>query len=258
MMQAEDGCSNPLSGELALVTGSGGRDIGRAIAVSLAERGADVIILDKGLQRVNRVAEEIARRFRVKVYPYDFDLMHIESIPSLIASIERSAGSISILINNAAVTDITPVHESTSESWDNIFTVNLKCPWLLTKAIVPGMIRARRGAVVNISSVASRIPGWSEGIYGASKAALESLTRDQAHELASFGIRCNAVAPGIVSSYFVNKHPEKYASAVERSPMGRLPTPQDIANLVSYLVSPAASGITGEVVRVDCGMFMSA
>lgn len=238
--------------DVVLVTGAAGRDIGRAIARAFVDRGATVAVTDKSARRLEEAAEELGAAGFV------LDLREPETFAERLAEITAVVGAPTVLVNNAGVTKIVPLDELAAADWDEIFQVNLRAAWQLSALVAVGMKRAGGGAIINISSVAVYSPGWREGAYAASKAALNALTRELAAELGAFGIRCNTVAPGIVESTFIREHWAMYEPQLEKTPLGRFVTPDEVAAAVTFLASDAASGITGEVLNVTGGWYMPA
>jgi 3-oxoacyl-[acyl-carrier protein] reductase len=256
--QGADVGSGRLAGRVALVTGAAGRDIGKHTAAKLADEGARVVLTDRSDFRLERMRVAMADHYgdeRVSVF--SLDLRDRDSFAPRIAEVEEQVGAIDVLVNNAAVTEFGELSEQSLASWDEMVQIDLTAPWQLVSAVTPGMRRRGRGSIVNITSVAAYIGGWNEGLYGALKAALQSLTRDWAAELGPSGIRCNAVAPGMVDTKFIRDNWPKYEAKVAESALRRLPTCDEVANAVSFLASDESSGITGTVLHVSAGWFMA-
>ena len=247
-----------LAGQVALVTGAAGRDIGKHTALKLADEGAFVVLTDRSAFRLERMRSAMAETYGAdRVSTFELDLRDRDSFAPSIAAVEKEVGAIDILINNAAVTEFASLQDQTPASWDEMIQIDLTAPWMLVQAVAPGMAARGRGSIVNITSVAAYLGGWGEGLYGALKAGLQSLTRDWAAELGPSGIRCNCVAPGIVDSKFIRDNWEKYEDKLAAAALGRFPTSQEVANAVAFLASEEASGITGTVVHVSAGWFMA-
>jgi NAD(P)-dependent dehydrogenase (short-subunit alcohol dehydrogenase family) len=246
-----------LVGKTALVTGAAGRDIGKSIALKLADEGASVVITDRSAFRLERMRSAMAREYgEDRVSAFELDLRDRDSFTPRIEAMEKDVGAIDILVNNAAVTEFGELADQTAQSWDEMIQIDLTAPWMLVKAVTPGMKARGSGSIVNITSVAAYIGGWSEGLYGALKAGLQSLTRDWAAELGPSGIRCNSVAPGIVDTKFIRDNWPKYEDKEAAAALRRFPTSQEVANTVAFVASDEASGITGSVLHVSAGWYM--
>jgi NAD(P)-dependent dehydrogenase (short-subunit alcohol dehydrogenase family) len=247
-----------LAGQVALVTGAAGRDIGKHTALKLAEEGARLVLTDRSSFRLERMRAEVAEQYGDDaVSIFELDLRDRDSFGPRLQEIRDEIGAIDVLINNAAVTAFGDTLDTPIETWDELIQIDLTAPWLLIKEVAPGMKSQGRGSIVNITSVAAYVGGWNEGLYGALKAALQSLTRDVAIELGPSGIRCNCVAPGIVDSKFIRDHWEMYEDKLATAPMGRFPSNTEVANAVAFLASEEASGITGSVLTVSAGWYMT-
>lgn len=172
-------------------------------------------------------------------------------------AVEDAMGGVSILVNNAGVTRDTLLLRMKDEDWDQVMDVNLKGAFLVTRAFARGMMKRRSGTILNISSVVGISGNAGQTNYAASKAGLLGFTRSLARELASRGIRCNAIAPGYIETDMTGALDERQTTALmERIPMGRLGTPEDISGVARFLAGPAARYITGQVFAVDGGMVM--
>jgi NAD(P)-dependent dehydrogenase (short-subunit alcohol dehydrogenase family) len=246
-----------LAGRVALVTGAAGRDIGKHTALKLAAEGARVVLTDRSAFRLDRMRACLVERYGDQPAAFELDLRDRANIGPVARAIEEEVGAIDILVNNAAVTALGEVIDTSEETWDELIQVDFTAPWMLIKELAPGMRERGRGSIVNITSVAAYIGGFNEGLYGALKAALQSLTRDLAIELGPNGIRCNCVAPGIVDSKFVRDNWPKYESEETKAAMRRFPSSEEVANTVAFLASEDASGITGSVIHVSAGWYMA-
>lgn len=242
-----------LSGQVALVTG-GSRGIGLAVAGSLAHAGARVAVVGRNGARATEAAEGLPGTGHVG---FACDVSQSSEVQELIGAVEEQLGPVDIVVNNAGVTRDNLLVRMKEEEWDEVLSVNLKGAFNVTKAVVKGMMKRRSGAIVNISSVVGLTGNAGQANYAASKAGLLGFTRSVAKELASRGIRCNALAPGYIETDMTADLGESAAGALrERIPMGRLGQPEDIAGTVRFLVGPWAGYITGQVVTVDGGMVM--
>lgn len=239
-----------LSGRTALVTGSTKRGIGAATATLLARRGASVIVTGRDQTGGNRVVDAIAAdggsaRFIAS------DLGDLTSVRELAAA----AGPLDILVNNAGVFPGAPLVDQDVESFDEAFVVNVRAPYFLTAAVVPGMIERGRGSVVNVSTMAASVGMAGLSTYSATKAALESLTRTWAAELGATGVRVNTVAPGPTRTDMVMAAmgEEGAAGVAGTTLLGRMAAPEEIASVIAFVASDEASYLTGATIAADAG-----
>ncbi len=245
-----------LAGEIALVTGAS-RGIGRAIALGLGAQGATVIgtaTAPAGVAAIDAALRTAGVRGRGLV----LDVADGDGIDRAVADIEAREGAISILVNNAGITRDTLLLRMKPEDWDAVIGTNLGSVFRLSKAVLRGMMKARRGRIVSISSVSAMIGNPGQASYSAAKAGIGGFSRSLAREIASRGITVNVVAPG-----FIDTDMTRSVSAAQREtlaaqiPLGRLGLPEDVAAAVCFLASPAAGWITGETLHVNGGMYMS-
>lgn len=238
-----------LEGQTALVTG-GSRGIGRAIVLKLAEAGAEILLhYNRNETAAQSVARELPRLPRL----LKADLQSPRAIEAMFTSL--AGVHLDVLVNNAGIWGPTPLGATSLKDLGTMLDVNVRSIFLVTQAALPLL---REGArIVNLSSVAGRVGiGGGRSLYGATKAAVDSLTKSWALELAPRKIRVNAVAPGYVTTDMTAEHfsnPEVLQSAIERSPFGRLGDADDIADTVLFLCSPAARWITGQSINVSGG-----
>jgi len=248
-----------LEGRVALVTGAAGEGIGQAVARRLAEDGARVAVTDIHPRRTHEVAEKLAVDFPGRIVGYEFDVADKARADDVLARLAEELGPVDILVNNAAENVLAPVSEYTDEDWDRGIAVNFTGCFYLTRRVLPEMMKRRWGSIVNVTSVAAWLSGGGrEGPYASAKAALHSLTRAVAYEGGPHGVRCNAVAPGIIWSKFVRKYEESFREEVDKTPLRRIGDPEEVAAAVSFLVSEQSSFITGEVLNVSGGWYMHA
>jgi NAD(P)-dependent dehydrogenase (short-subunit alcohol dehydrogenase family) len=237
-----------LAGRIALVTGATA-GIGRAIALTLAAEGAEVIVHGRNAERGRDLVEEITTAGGSARY-LGADLTDTRDVERL----AREAGEVDILINNAGVYQFLPTAEMSDEGFALHMDLNSRAPYVLVKALAPGMARRGRGAIVNISTLAAAVPTAGTGMYSASKAALEQLTRIWAAEYAETGVRVNAVAPGPTRSAGTDDmDPATVKAVAATTAMGRIAEPEEIAEPVVFLASDRASYITGVVLEVAGG-----
>lgn len=248
-----------LTGRTALVTGASS-GIGAATAIMLADLGAQVAI---GYHHNEQGAYEIRSAIRAagaKAIAIQADFRKAAEVRPLVERASAELGPIDILVNNAgSLVKRWPLGDLTEEGLDEIFDLNLKSAVLCTQAIAPSMTARKRGAIVNVVSIAAHNGGGpGAGPYAAAKAALIAMTKSQAKELAPHGIRVNAISPGVIATPFheVFSTPEMIANFVKMIPMGRTGQPKECATVIAFLVSDAASYMTGETVEVNGGQLM--
>ncbi len=240
---------------MALVTGSG-RGIGRAIALTLAEHGANVVVNDVVEESAEQVATEI-EAIGVAAMPVIADITSEDEVKAMVAAIMDRFGQIDILVNNAGITQDNLLLRMSEEQWDAVLAVNLKGAFLCTKAVARPMVKARRGRIINIASVVGLTGNVGQANYSSSKAGLIALTKSAAQELGSRGITCNAVAPGFIETEMTTRLSEEAREQMlGRVPLGRAGQPEDVADAMVFLAGAEASYITGQVITVDGGMVM--
>ena len=245
-----------LKGKTAVVTGSG-RGLGKAIALKLAQMGANIVLNDiAASDSIDATAEEFkAAGYNVAVTKGD--VRNSDDVKAMVSAAVEAFGSLDILVNNAGITKDKPMAMMSEEDWDLVLDINLKGAFLCTKMAAKQMIKQRSGKIVNIASVAGRYGNQGQANYSASKAGLIGLTKTTAKEFASRGVTCNAVAPGIIQSKMTDVLPDEVKKKyLDNIPLGRFGTPDDVANVVVFLASDASSYVTGQVIDIDGGLVM--
>ena len=245
-----------LSGQVALVTG-GGSGIGEAILRAFTREGADLVVADRDIAAAERVSGELQAAGR-RALPIEVDVRHEEGVLSMVERALAEFGQIDILVNNAGIAPRQrPLVEQNVDHIDRLLAVHVRGPMLCCKFAGPSMIERQRGAVLNISSVVGLGGMPNRAAYGPAKAAIVNFTQAMAVEWAPYGIRVNAITPGYIRTPYVRASVESgaFSSAVieQRTPLGRLGEPEEIAEAALFLCSPAASYITGVTLPVDGG-----
>lgn len=245
-----------LKNRVALVTGSA-RGIGKAIAETLANQGANVVITDLNIDQATATAEEIGSNFGVETLALQVDVSDFNSSNTMIKQALEAFERIDILVNNAGITRDNLIMRMDESDWDSVLDVNLKGAWNCSKALIRPMMKKRYGRIVNISSVSGLAGQAGQTNYSASKAGLIGLTKALAREVASRNITVNAVAPGFIPTALTVDLPDELKEAMMKLiPLNRWGTPEEIAFAVAFFASKEAGYITGQVLSVDGGMMM--
>ena len=244
-----------LEGRVALVTGAS-QGIGHACALALAREGASVAVAARNQQKLEELVSEITATGG-KAAAFVIDVAEEEQVKAGIKAALAQFGKIDILVNNAGITRDQLVMRLKRADWDAVLNTNLTSAYLCIQQVIGSMLKQRWGRIINISSVFGQMGQAGQANYAASKAGLIGLTMAMAREVASRNITCNAVAPGFVETNMTAVLSEEFKqSAVKAIPLGRVGTPNDIANAVCFLASEEASYITGHVLNVNGGMLM--
>jgi 3-oxoacyl-[acyl-carrier protein] reductase len=277
-----------LDGKAALVTG-GSRGIGQAIAIKLAEQGADVAVnyqsrkdqaadvidfinktdrlddLDELIKKIDimdtadqaKEVREMIESMGRRAILCQANVGKMDEVNEMRDKAVAEFGKIDILVNNAGIVKDKSFVKMTSEMWDDVISVNLTGTFNCTKAVIDGMLERQYGRIVNISSVIGRMGNRGQANYAASKAGIIGLTQTLAKEFSNKGITVNAVAPGFIGTDMLKSVPDKIMDKIlAQIPMGRLGKPEEIASAVTYLVSPEAGYITGQVIDVNGGLYI--
>lgn len=246
-----------LEGEIAIVTGAG-QGIGYAVAARLSNEGATVAILDRNEEAGEGAAAKL-RQLGGQAMFAPCDVADRESVRRAIAMVEAEYGPVSALVNNAGIGMRGRFLELTDATWAAILQVNLTGTFTVSQEVCRGMARAGRGSIVNVGSAAAQMAHSEQTAYSVSKAGIEALTRVMAFELAPAGIRVNAVAPGTIATEFLAGMltNEARLEREQRIPMGRLGTPEEVADVIAFLLSEDARYVTGSVVPIDGGLLFA-
>lgn len=244
-----------LTGQIALVTG-GSQGIGRATALALAEAGADVAVMARTLDKCEAVAAEI-RALGRRAVAVRGDLGNEEEIKAAVATVGAELGAINILVNNAAITRDGLMLRMKREDWDAVINTNLTGVFLLTQQVLPMMTKARKGRIINLTSVVAQSGNPGQVNYISAKAGIIGFTKAVAREYASRNITVNAIAPGFIETPMTAVLPDAAKDAMlNQIPLKRPGTDQDVAYAVAFLASNEAGYITGQVINVNGGMYM--
>jgi 3-oxoacyl-[acyl-carrier protein] reductase len=243
-----------LNGKVVVVTGAG-QGIGRAIALRLAREGASVLVGDLNVATAQQTVYEIEAGGGQAAYLVA-DVTKRSDAVALTHQAVETFGSLDILVNNAGLYPNAPIIEIDEDEWDLVLAVNLKGTFLCSQAAAKQMITQRRGVIINIASVDAKARTTGNAHYAAAKAGVISFTRTLACEMAPYHIRVNAVCPGWIVTDTLKAKSERWRQALKEIPVGRLGTPEDVAEAVLFLVSDAAGYITGEILDINGGIFM--
>ncbi len=241
-----------MEGRIALVTGGSG-GIGTACARALVARGCRVALTYRSRKNA---AEELSDELGAKAYP--LDLCDSEQIPDVVRRIEEDLGTVTILVHNAGIIRDSLLPFLKNRDWDEVMEVNLHGPYLLTKALIKGMLRERWGRIVSVASASGITGQRGQTHYSAAKAGLIAFTKALAREVAGYEVTANAVAPGLIDTEMIEVlSPERLKAHLADIPLRRLGRPEEVASLVTFLASDEAAYITGQTFRIDGGLITS-
>jgi NAD(P)-dependent dehydrogenase (short-subunit alcohol dehydrogenase family) len=255
-----------LEGQVAIITGAG-RGIGRATALELARMGADIVVAELNRENAERTASEV-RGLGRRALVVPTDVTSRKDLGTMVEQTRAEFGRIDALVNNAGIYRAAETLDVTEEHWDAIMNINAKAVFFTTQAVLPTMIAQKRGVIVSLASMAGKIGSRANLPYNASKAAVISMTKSFAVAHAGEGIRTNCVCPGFVETdmwasvareqgALLNQSPEEFTQRqVRRIPLGRMERPEDVANVIGFLVSPRSDYMTGQALSVDGGLVM--
>ena len=255
-----------LDGHVAIVTG-GGRGIGRATALELARLGATVVVAELDAASAQRTAEDVAQMRRPSL-AVTIDVTRRGDLDAMVRRTVERFGRIDILVNNAGIYRAPATLDITEEHWDAVMAINARAVFFATQAVLPTMLAQRCGTIISLASMAGKIGSRTNLPYNASKAAVISMTKSLALAHAADGIRVNCVCPGFVETdmwakvsaeqgALLGMSPDEFTKARLKSiPLGRMETPEDVANVIGFLASPRSAYMTGQALSVDGGLVM--
>jgi len=248
-----------LQNKVAIVTGAA-RGIGEGIALKMAEQGAHIAftyVSESSAEKANALQGKLTG-FGVKAKAYRSNAGNFSECEALVNDVVKEFGGVDVCVNNAGISKDNLLLRMTEEQWDEVMQINLKGVFNMTKQVIRPMMKAKRGSIINMSSVIGLMGNAGQSSYAASKAGMIGFTKSVAKELGSRNIRCNAIAPGFVetdmTSYLKEgEQAEKYKSGI---PLGRFGTAEDIANVTLFLASDLSAYVTGQVISADGGLYM--
>ncbi len=243
-------------GKTAIITGAS-RGIGYAIAEALAKKGVNLALVSTRFEEIEKVSRDFESAYGVQTLPLETDVKDYDKVQDSLNKTLEVLGSVDFLVNNAGITRDKLLIQMKASDWDEVIDTNLKGGFHFAKAVCKPMMKRRQGVIVNITSVVGLMGNAGQANYSAAKAGIIGFTKTLARELASRSIRVNAVAPGYIKSRLTDKIPERFQEELKsRIPMGEFGEGSDVAQCVTFLLSPMARYITGTVIQVDGGMNM--
>ncbi|WP_419919068.1 SDR family NAD(P)-dependent oxidoreductase [Candidatus Poriferisocius sp.] len=246
------------AGRVALVTGAAGAAIGSTTCRTLASYGAGIVVLDNHHRRTHETVEALRGTYDVPVMAAVADIADRQVMAGTMDRVYSEMGSVDILVNSAAINVQGSIFDYRPEDWDRVIAVDLTAAWWLIRRTIGAMRDQRWGRIVNVTSVAAYLGGnGREGPYSAAKAGLQEVTRGVAIEGGPHNIRVNAVAPGLVRSKWVDAQFEHYESFREQTPLRRHAEPEDVSRTIAFLCSDESAHITGQVINVSGGWYLT-
>lgn len=248
-----------LEGKVAIVTGAA-RGIGEGIALKFAEHGANVVftyVSDGSADKAKRLEEKL-NGYSVHARAYQSNAGDFAQCESLVNEVLKEFSTIDICVNNAGISKDNLLLRMSAEQWDEVMQVNLKSVFNMTKQVIRPMMKAKKGSIINMSSIIGLMGNAGQGSYAASKAGIIGFTKSVARELGSRNIRCNAIAPGFIETDMTGylkdgEQADKYRASI---PLGRFGTTEDVANVALFFASDMSSYVTGQVLNADGGLYM--
>ncbi len=242
--------------KVALITGGNG-GIGKAISIKLAKQGYDIVINYYSDYEGALETKIICEKYKVNVMLYKCDVSNFDEVENMMRNIVEQMGRIDVLVNNSGVTKDTLILRMKESDFDRVININLKGCFNCIKHISKIMMKQKFGVIVNISSVVGLVGNAGQVNYSASKSGILGITKSVAKELVSLNVRCNAIAPGFIETDMTENLPKTVKEDILKSiPMKKMGNPEDVANVVNFLVSDESKYITGQVINVDGGMVM--
>ena len=239
---------------VALITGAS-RGIGRVIAETMAKAGYDIAICYSGNESAAQETISLCKKHGVQALYVKADVSNSEDVATMFSEVKSLLGPVDVLVNNAGITKDGLLLRMTEEDFEKVVDINLKGAFLCTKAAIKDMLRAKKGSIINITSIVGVTGNAGQANYSASKAGLIGFTKSVAKEYGSKGITVNAVAPGFIQTAMTDSLPEEVKEAyLKQIPLGRFGTPEDVASVVEFLASEKAAYVTGQVIEVTGGM----
>lgn len=245
-------------GEMTAIVTGAARGMGRAFAEELAGHGATVAICDVNKEELEKTAREFGGRFKARVIAEAVDVSSEEQVKRFVARVEREAGRVDVLVNNAAIHPLHGIEDVTVEEWDRVLGVNTRSAFLFCRAVLPGMRKRKFGRIISIASEAGKNGGTiAAPHYAASKGAILAFTRNLARAVGAEGVTVNAIAPGRIATAMAGQvSPEQNQIYIDRSAVKRLGKPEDVAWAVAFLASERSSFVTGETLNINGGTLM--